>query len=280
MKKILIPIDFKFNSYDAIDYAVAFFKSEKCHFYFLNTYTYDVDGLNAINLLQADDDWFEEPKQNSEIRLERAIRKYTFNNRNENHWFNAISECTNLVEGIKKTIKDLKIDLLLFAGKGQTNIEAKIYSKNTKRIIDNIRECPVMIIPASAHIKNNPKFIFVSNFEINLPNREIENWYELVKITKGSVKIISLSRKDKLTTFQIANQNKVRLQIEKLFEIPVSIEYLETPLDLRNFSQYNSDHIISWMERKPDFWRRFGLTHSRITSLGPLPSNPLIALHR
>ena len=74
MKKILIPIDFKFNSHDAIDYAIRFFKREQCEFYFLNTYTYDISGLNTIDLLQADDDWYDKPKCASEDNLGYCIR--------------------------------------------------------------------------------------------------------------------------------------------------------------------------------------------------------------
>ena len=36
MKKILIPTDFSENSWNAIKYAVAFFKKTKCTFYILH----------------------------------------------------------------------------------------------------------------------------------------------------------------------------------------------------------------------------------------------------
>jgi len=100
-----------------------------------------------------------------------------------------------------------------------------------------------------------------------------------VKIVKGSVNIITLSGKNDLTPVQIANQNKVYLQRKEL-QIPVSIKHLESSQDLRNLSKFNSGYIICWMDKKPDIWRKFGLTNSQLTSLGPIPSIPLIALHR
>ena len=74
MKKILLPIYLNHHNCDAIDYAVKFFKREVCEFYFLNTYNYNVQGLNAIQLLQADEDWFERPKLESQKRLGRLIK--------------------------------------------------------------------------------------------------------------------------------------------------------------------------------------------------------------
>jgi len=210
MKNILIPIDFKFNGYDAIDYAVQFFNNEACHFYFLNTYTYDVDGLNAIHLLKVNEIWFGKPKQDSEMCLGRVIQNYTFKSNSNKHVFDAISECTNLLDGIKKAIKELNIDLVVLAGKEQTNNDRDKYSKNTKRIIENIRECPVMIIPVSAHIQTPSKFVLVSNFERDLSQTELENWYDLVKIANGSIQIVTLSSRDNLSDIQKTNQNKVR----------------------------------------------------------------------
>jgi len=73
-----------------------------------------------------------------------------------------------------ETIEDLKIDLLIFAGKGKSNKNSNIYSKNTKQIIENIREWPVVIIPSSVHLEKIPKLVFVSNIEITILNSELE----------------------------------------------------------------------------------------------------------
>ncbi|WP_432411738.1 universal stress protein [Rasiella sp. SM2506] len=279
MKKILIPIDFKFNSYDAIDYAINFFKREQCDFYFLNTYSYNTEGLNAIHLLQADKYWFEKPKQDSEKNLGNLIQKYTYTNLDKKHYFNALSECTDLVEGIKKTIKEIEIDLVVLPGKEDSNDTTEKYSKNTKRIIENIRGCPVMVIPFSAKLHKNPEFVLVSNFEEELPTAELRNWYELVKIAKGTIKIVTLSGKDSMSTTQKENQKRVRFEIEGYFKSQITIEYIETIRDLKDFANDHSDYIICLMDRKPDFWRICGITHSQVTNLGPLRNTPLIALH-
>ena len=280
MKKILIPIDFNFNNYNAIDYAVNFFKRESCEFYFINTYSYEINGLDAIRFMQEDDAWFEKPKTDSIYSLGLLIQRYTCKNKFERHCFIAISEYGNLIDGIKETIKKLQIDLVLVAGKKCSEGKSCNYSPNTKRIIENVRDCPVMVIPESATMQKNPQFILASTFEVELSMLELENWFEFVTIARGSVNIKALGKKSKLTSVQNINQSRVLSQLEKLSKKVVAIEYLETAHDLKYFAGHNWDCIICLMDRKPDFWRKYGFSQSRITNFGPLTTTPLIALHR
>jgi len=279
MKNILVPINFSFNSYDAIDYAIKFFKEEECHFFFLNTFTIDIDGLNTIELLQADEDWFENPKNESEKNLGFVIQKYFSKNLGKNHHFSAISDQTNLIEGIKKVIKEIEIDLVVLPGKKDTNDRNEEYSKNTKRIIENITECPVMIIPSSAKLHKQPEFVLVSNFEEKLPKVELKNWYDLVKIANGTIKIVTLSDKHNLTPLQKKNLNGVRLEIETYTKNPIVIEYVETIQDFKDLADNYSNYIICLIDKKPSIWRMLSLNKSRITKLGLLSNSPLIALH-
>jgi hypothetical protein len=279
MKKILIPIDYRYNNFIAIDYAIKFFKHEECEFYFINTYTFDVDGLNALSILQENDERFEKPRTDSEKNMGAVIHYYTLNNLNSKHRFYALSEHTNLVEGIKRAIKEIEINLVILPGRNDSNNTIEKYSKNTKRIIEQIRECPVMIVPSSAKFYKHPRFILASNFEEELPVAELQNWYELVKITKGVFKIGTLSSEKKMTPLQKANQNRVRFHLEMLSGNPVEVEYIETFNYLKDFANYHSDHIICLVDRKPDFWRKIGINSSKVSNLGPLRSSPLIALH-
>ncbi|WP_203296271.1 universal stress protein [Luteirhabdus pelagi] len=279
MKKVLIPVNVKNNSYEAVDNIVHFFKKEPCEFYFLNTYYYDINGLNAIDLLHADDEYFEKPKRESENKLGQVIDKFICNNRNDKHRFNAISKCSDLVIAIKSIVKELGIDLVVLSGSEEQS-DRNRYGRNTKRIIETIRECPVIIIPAAVNFEKKPKFVLVSNFEVDLPKAELENWYDLVRITKGSIKIVSFSSKNELSELQKVNQDKVRFQLEMLSENPIKVVYIENAPALKDFAHYHSDYIVCLMDRKPNFWRKWGISHSQLINIGPLHSTPVMALHR
>ncbi|WP_405251988.1 hypothetical protein [Dokdonia sp. Asnod3-C12] len=280
MKKILIPIYLNHHNCDAIDYAVKFFKREVCEFYFLNTYNYNVQGLNAIQLLQADEDWFERPKLESQKRLGRLIKKYSYNSRNKNHSFNATSECTGLISGIKKNITELAIDIVVVSCKDKLNRDVNMYCKNTSLIIDEIRACPILIMPKATKQKRNPVFALVSDFKSEISEEEIESWYEIVKLSNGSLKIVVSNSMNEMTNQQISNQTKVCYYLRTLTNSSVVVDYLNTTSDIKEFANTHSNHIISLIDKKPDFLRKYGLGHSTITNLGPLSSSPLIALHQ
>jgi hypothetical protein len=263
MKNILIPLDFEFSNESAMDYAITLFEQEECHFYFSNSYTYNIEGLNALDLLQADDDWFEKPKYNSEMNLKAIFKKYRGESNLKNHHFNTISKNTYLIEGLRKTIENLDIDLVVLLGKDQS----KGNSDHTKRIVQNITECPVMIIPTSAHLQKPQKFVLASSFEVELLKSKLKNCYAWANTAGRSIKIVSLFSKDKMTQTQKVNQNKVYSQIQTFTKYPVSIQYSGASSSLKSFIKSHSDYIITIAERKSNFWTKYGLTQSWMKSL-------------
>jgi len=264
MKNILIPLDLEFSNESAIYYAITLFEQEKCHFYFSNSYTYNIEGLNALDLLQADDDWFEKPKYNSEMNLKAMLKKYRGKSGTKKHHFNTISKNTYLIEGLRKTIENLDIDLVVLSGKDQS----KGNRDHTKRIVENITECPVMIIPSSAYIQKPQKFILASSFEVEISKSKLKNCYAWANTAGSKIKIVSLFSKDKMTHTQKVNQNKVCSQIQAFTKYPVSIQYLGASSSLKNFIRSHSDYIVTIAERKSDFWTKDGLTPSWMKSLG------------
>lgn len=277
MKRVLIPIDFTFNSYETIDYSISFFKAEKCKFFFLNTFTYDFNGLNALHVLQANDDWFEKPKRNSEEKLAFVVNKYSFNNKNKNHSFQSVSACNELIKGIKKVVKNYKIDLVVATSK--VNDKNYSYSDNIKKIIEDIQECIVMIIPQSMPLKKHPEFILASNFEYKIPTDELKKWCNLVQLVKGTIKVVVLSDREDMTTQQILNQVTVIKYLRTFCNTYMTINYLNTNDALKNLIHSNNDCIVSLMNSKPNFWSKFGLSQSKIVKFNFSQATPLIILH-
>ncbi len=280
MKNVLLPIDFTESCYKAIDYAISFFKIEECNFYLLNTYSYELQGLNSIDFLSFSESDYDHPKQESYKNLGVVIKKYTLNNTVKKHFFHAVSEYGNLVENIQISIEKLSIDLVIIDGKKNNAKDPNCsYSKNTKIIIDQIRTCPVMVVPEKIDITKRPNFILVSHFNKELSLTEINKWYPLVKAAKGNVKLVSLTSELEMSDVQKLHQREVIFEIEKLSGIRVNLDFLINKKDLKQFAETSQESIICIVDPQPDIWRKWGLVHSYITNLGPLENTPLIALH-
>lgn len=280
MKKILIPTNFTHTSYDAIDYAVHFLKNKKTTFYFLNTYEYQIHGTDALLLLHADDESFTLPRTNSILTLKKLVHKYTYNNRNSNHKFDLISSYGSLVNVINENIEKYSIDLVVLSQDKNLKKGIPAYGKIAKSIIENVRLCPVMVLPNMDIIKNGKEFILLSNFENELPVDEIKNWYKLVKMVNGVIKVVALSYYWNMTKIQRNHLENLKLTISRLTGQAVIMEFIQSEEDLQFLLHMPSENVLCLMDSKPDLWRYLGLTHSHITNLGPLASAPLIALHR
>ncbi len=154
MKKILIPTDFSANSYLAIEHIVNLFKNEHCDFYLLNSYNYNINSLNALEIIQAGDEWFDAPKDESQEQLEKMAATFT-SSTEQNHKFHTVSECSDSVEAIKKNVDLLNIDMIVLS-----NSTKKIQIKTLNRILGKIWSCPILLIPPNSLIS---KKVVLSN---------------------------------------------------------------------------------------------------------------------
>ena len=108
-------------------------------------------------MLQADDDWFDKPKEYSLEQLGYLLDEYTVSRSNLNHQYHVISGGLSLVKAIEKHIEKIKVDLIVLKGDEKA-------SKNIKAIIDEIRTCPVLVVPKVAAFKTKLKFTIASGF--------------------------------------------------------------------------------------------------------------------
>ena len=280
MKNILIPIDIDKINYTFIDNTINFFKNEKCSFYFLNTYYYNISGFNSLDLLQIDKDWFEKSKNKSEEKLENIVSNCNLKNTSKKHTFIAISKSGKLIIELKKAILSYKIDLVIIPIKNKTESLSSEYSNNVKSILEDLRECPVILIPEFTQLNENYEFVLASNFEFEIPENEIKHWCKFVKIARGSIRIIALTNKNGMTKTQLKNQHETLVKINKILKISTSLEYFSDILYLKNFIRGKLKQIICLVDEKPNFWRNLGFSNSKIINFGPFNNTPLIKLNR
>lgn len=166
------------------------------------------------------------------------------------------------------------------SGKPDKNNNFREYSANTRNIIENIRTCPLIVVPENAELHKDYEFILASNFGFEIPTNEIKNWCDLVKMTNGNFKIATLTDKNVMTDVQINNQKKALFEIEKRTAIIPKKEYFSDAHYLKKIFSRRSKHIICLIDRKPNLLRKYGVLKSRITNLGPFITNPIVALHQ
>lgn len=276
MKKILIPTVFSLNNYSTVDYVVDLFKYEKCEFYFLNTYGYETNGLNAIEMLQADDEWFFRPKEESLKKLGKLVTRYTLESHNPKHTFHAISECRSLVDGIKENIDKIGVDIVALTSKGLSPLGA-----TTKCILEKIRSIPILIVPPHATACNNVTLTIASDFQEKITTREIEQFITALQNTNTQIGILVLKEQYAVSDKSAGNIEILLDCLQHFSSKPIELEFLKPTYKLVDYAVSHNNEIICLVDNKPDLFRKIGVVKSKIIStIKELNTNIVLTLHQ
>ena len=276
MKNILIPTDFSLHSYHVIDSVLNLFKNKKYDFYFLNSYTYTVNGLDALELLQEDEEWFERPKEESEKNLGRLIERYTLKHSGSDHNFHAISEGSNLVSAIKKHQELLGIDLVILS----SGIN-KSYDKENKLVLDHVRKCPVLLLPVTTCVGDNLNITMVSDFKQKINTDQIDCFRHGLGSKKIDIGILVLDEQNKLSEAVTMHLDAFISYLAQFQNANINLEYAKNSSQLQTYASLHREAIMCLVDKKPGFMRRIGLFKSDVISkLKQLNSNSVLAVHQ
>ncbi|WP_147676258.1 universal stress protein [Algibacter pacificus] len=274
MKKILIPTDFSENSYKAIDYILELFKNEVCVFYFLNVYNYGTHGLSAIEMLQADDEWFEKPKENSLKQLGDLLEEYTVNRNDAKHEYHVISESLSLVKALEKHTKKLNIDLIVLEGNTKVN-------KNIETVVGEMRTCPVLIVPRNVFFNIGINLTIASDFMDSVRTIEIDNFLKTFKNTSLKVSILVLGDQSAFTDEVNRNMMLLFNHLEYGLGVSVKVEFAEQSSNLKAYAASHFNNIMCVVDNKPGILRKFGIYKSKVIStIEKFHNHPVLTIHQ
>ncbi|WP_430468162.1 universal stress protein [Winogradskyella ouciana] len=276
MKKILIPTDFSLNSYQTVDYITSLFKKVNCEFYFLNTYRYENSGLSAIEMLQADDEWFDKPKEESLKKLGKLVTRYTLKSNNDKHSFHAISEHRDIVDGVKENVDTIGVDVVVLTGNGTAQL-----SSTTESILERVRSCPVLIVPPHATACKGITLTIASDFQHKINTSEIERFIKALENTNTQIGILVLKEQNNLSDKAVSNLEILLECLKQLSSKSIALEFLNPAYRLKDYASNHNDEIMCVVDNKPDLFRRIGIVKSKVIStLKKLNSNTVLTVHQ
>ena len=190
MKRILLPTDFSQSAYNAIEYAVQFFKNETCTFYIINT-IYNADFILHSSL-------YEVYRKNSQSGLKEIKKKIKKEYRNEDHKFKIISSYNMLYEEIKLRVENKEIDLVCMGTKGGSDGVELLFGTHTAHAI-RIAKCPILVIPANCHYTGIKHILFPSDYKLKLCELKLQLLKEIALNHRSFVHIMHESFGEELT---------------------------------------------------------------------------------
>ena len=277
-RKILLPTDFSKNAWHAIKYALELYKKDNCDFYILNVFSATRNVINLTNI-EPGSELFEMAKARSKDDLKKIIDLIKMEGyNNPKHHFEAISVFNNPLEAIKNMVEKKDIEMIVMGTKGAANKTKVAYGSTSIYVMEKVRNCPVIVVPANAK-QNLPKeIVFLTSYKTHYKRRELNTMVDIAKKCDAKTAILHISKDSKLDDNQIENKQ----MLEEIFE-EISYEFhelthhsIESALDI--FVESRDSDMIAFINKK--HWL-FGsvLTQPLVKEIGFNSIVPILVMH-
>lgn len=208
MKNILIPTDFSENSWNAVKYALEFFKDTECDFYLLHVtiiYNY-ASGESPIMPLPAVEVIDKTVLKRAKTQLKKLLKKIDELPHNPKHKFYTISNYDYFIDAVKAHVTEKNIDLIVMGTKGASGLKKAMIGSNTGDLITRVK-CPVLIIPENAVFKEIKEIAFPTDYHLFYPTKILNSILEFTKMHDSILRIVHIVKKDEeVTDFQLENK--------------------------------------------------------------------------
>lgn len=248
-KRILLPVDFSKNSWNAISYAIDLMAKVPCDFYVLHAYTPNTQITENMMASQLGLPQLDELKKASEEGLKKLSRKIAFRDEATQHSFHYISEYSFLLEAIQNVCRDKDIDMIIMGTKGATDAIDVLLGGNTISVMEKIRCAPVLAIPKSASFGPTSEIVFPTSYAEGYKKQEIHHLAAIAQITKAPIRILHVSD-DPLNEDQKNQQKLLEELLEGLSYSYHTLEDVDVATGLNCFVQSRDSDMVAFLNPK------------------------------
>jgi len=197
MKSILLPTDFSENSWNAIQYALSFFKKSNCHFYLLHVNRFS-------NLASVDSSYIttQEAIKEAQTKLaKKQLRQYLKRisqelSHNKKHKFYTLTDYNFFIESIRNHVKEKEIDMIVMGTKGASGIKNFIIGSNTGDVITKV-PCTTLVVPENAKFNNINEIAFPTDLSISYHIQTLQPISGVLDEFHSFLRILHISKKEK-----------------------------------------------------------------------------------
>jgi nucleotide-binding universal stress UspA family protein len=215
MHHILIPTDFSGTAQNAVDYALSFFKGERCAFHFLNTYTPDFVHSRVMAVAHGGNQADDAMQAASEAGLRKLIADLKSKDPNSRHEFHTVSSFNLLPEEVKEQLALHPIDMIVSGTTGASGIKEVFLGSNTVRILRAASESPVLVVPRGAGFYKGVKIGLVTDFGTPYSAEQIEAILEFQDKLDAILEVMHIGSPEGLTGFQELHRHQLLLELER-----------------------------------------------------------------
>ncbi|WP_296381531.1 universal stress protein [Winogradskyella sp.] len=279
MKNVLLPTDFSENSWNAIKYALRFFRNEICNFYVLHINKLGHLAANDTSIV-IDQNYIEEiytkPAKKQLRNILKRISKESPNQKN--HKFYTLTDYNFFIESIRKIVNEKRIDIIVMGTKGASGFGRIILGTNTSDVITKVK-CNTLAIPENAEFILPKEIAFPTDFSLSHNLQVLQPIIEIIEQFRSSLRILHINKKK----VDLDNeQEKNKELIEEYFNNqPYSFHYLTNRRvedAVQCFVESRDINIICMVAKNLNYFQQI-LFHSRVEKISYHTEVPFLVLH-
>lgn len=277
-KQILIPTDFSPNAFNAVKYAFELFKNIESTFYIYHAYFIVASAKGNPMFPVPDESEYRTARETIRVQMEYLKKRISTLPGNEKHKIHFEFEYGFLTDLLKEKTKEDSIDLVVMGTRGVTNDSDIIFGRNAIKVMEKVRYCPVMAVPANVVFEELAEIVFPTNFEGKFDLKELDTVKRIGSISNSPIHILHIGTENDLSRGQKENKEFLQNHFESL---ECTFHWLEdvTVLDgILDFVKHRENAMICFVNRRHWFFQNI-FSNPLVKNLGIHSTVPLLALH-
>ena len=276
MQQILLPTDFSQNAWNALRYALNFFKAEPITFHLLHIDTSQTapedEHLHTAGFA------YKKESLAKMRKLEDLLVRIQTNFPNSNHKFEKAVISSLFVTGIRNYVKDNSIDLIVMGTKGATGLKEITVGSTTGAVITKVK-CSIIVIPEEASFKTPVNIGFPTDFNLLYKHKVIDTLLRIARVHNAFIKVLRVAQTQQpLDEFQNRNRHYLK---EHLQGVSHSFHVVENPnLEdaVQSFVTTMGIDMIAMIAKNLNFFQRI-LFKPKVVRLSYHMQIPFLVLH-
>lgn len=252
-KRILLPTDFSENSLNAIEYSLRLFENKKCTFYFLNAYQVD-EYAHMITVPEPGGKRFEKAKKVSEKGLDSLKDNLELHRDNPKHTYETISIYNPLSYAIKDLVGQKEIDIVIMGTQGTTAAGALLFGTNTVNVMENVPECPILVIPHGYKFSRPKEIVFPTDYNVVFKRKELDPMFEIAKMHKATIIVLHIEQERELDEAQEKNKVLLESMMQSLKYSFHTLTDIKVHKGIGAFIESRKSDMIVFMNKKSYFF--------------------------
>ena len=279
MKNILLPTDFSKNSWNAIEYAINFYKDTPCNFYLLNVgresnlvvndspYIPDKDVLENLILQPS--------KQKLKQFLKQIREEFP---KNKKHNFYTLVDYNFFIDSIRKHVKEKEIDLIIMGTKGASGFKEYMIGSNTGEVITKV-SCTTLVVPENAKYTALKEIAFPTDFILSYNTQILKSISAILQKENASLRILHINKKKIQLTIDQENNKDVLEDLFSNFEGSFhNLTNTKVEDAVQCFVESRNINMIAMVAKSLNYFQQI-LFHSKVEKISYHTNVPFLVLH-